>query len=176
LAFLGFLFTPEGIKIDPKRFEKIRILKPARNVKDVKILIGFAQYWKKVCRGFLHTIEPLRRLLQKDVKFEWGPDQDKALQKLKDALLSDVDITFPDLNGRFYLQVDGSKTVIGNAILQMKDGMLRPVAFGGRSFKQYEQKLSACHSELLAILHAIQTYHQFLANGKPFTILSDHCS
>jgi hypothetical protein len=38
----------------------------------------------------------------------------------------------------------------------MKDGMLRPVVFGGRSFKQYEQKLSACHSELLGILHAIQ--------------------
>jgi hypothetical protein len=145
-------------------------------VKDVKILIGFAQYWRKFCRGFSHTMEPLRRLLQKDVKFEWGPDQDKALQKLKDALLSDVVLIFPDLNERFYLQVDGSKTAIGHALLQMKDGMLRPVAFGGRSFKQYEQKLSACHSELLAILHAIQTYHQFLANGKPFTILSDHCS
>jgi hypothetical protein len=110
LVFLGFLFTPEGIRIDPKRFEKIRNLKPARNVKDVKILIGFAQYWKKFCRGFSHTIEPLRRLLQKDVKFEWGPDQDKALQKLKDALLSDVVLIFPDLNERFYLQVDGSKT------------------------------------------------------------------
>jgi hypothetical protein len=105
-----------------------------------------------------------------------GPDQDKALQKLKDALLSDVVLIFLDLNERFYLQVDGSKTAIGHALSQMKDGMLRPVAFGGRSFKQYEQKVSACHSELLAILHAIQTYHQFLANGKPFTILSDHCS
>jgi hypothetical protein len=176
LVFLGFLFTPEGIRIDPKRFEKIRNLKPARNVKDVKILIGFAQYWRKFCRSFSHTIEPLRRLLQKDVKFEWGPDQDKALQKLKDALLSDVVLIFPDLNEKFFVQVDGSKTAIGHALLQMKDGMLRPVAFGGRSFKQYEQKLSACHSELLAILHAIQTYHQFLANGKPFTILSDHCS
>jgi hypothetical protein len=176
LVFLGFLFTPEGIRIDPKRFEKIRNLKPARNVKDVKILIGFAQYWRKFCRGFSQTIEPLRRLLQKDVKFEWGPDQDKALQKLKDALLSDVVLIFPDLNEKFWLQVDGSKSAIGHALLQMKDGVLRPVAFGGRSFKQYEQKLSACHSELLAILHAIETYHQFLANGKPFTILSDHCS
>jgi hypothetical protein len=176
LVFLGFLFTPEGIKIDPKRFEKIRNLKPARNVKDVKILIGFAQYWRKFCRGFSQKITPLRRLLQKDVKFEWGPDQDKALQKLKDALLSDVVLIFPDLNEKFWVQVDGSKSAIGHALLQMKDGVLRPVAFGGRSFKQYEQKLSACHSELLAILHAIETYHQFLANGKPFTILSDHCS
>jgi hypothetical protein len=75
-----------------------------------------------------------------------------------------------------FLQVDASKSALGHSLLQMKDGVLRPVAFGGRSFKQYEQKLSACHSELLAILHAIQTYHQFLANGRPFTILSDHCS
>jgi hypothetical protein len=44
LVFLGFLFTPEGIRIDPKRVEKIRNLKPARNVKDVKSLLGFAQY------------------------------------------------------------------------------------------------------------------------------------
>jgi hypothetical protein len=176
LVFLGFLFTPDGIRIDPKRFEKIRNLKPARNVKDVKSLIGFAQYWKKFCRGFSHTIEPFRRLLQKDVKFEWGPDQDKALQKLKDALLSDVVLIFPDLNEKFWVKVDASKSALGHSLLQMKDGVLRPVAFGGRSFKQYEQKLSACHSELLAILHAIQTYHQFLANGRPFTILSDHCS
>jgi hypothetical protein len=176
LDFLGILFTPEGIRIDRKRFEKIRNLKPARNVRDVKILIGFAQYWRKFCRIFSQTIEPLRRLLQKDVKFEWGRDQDKALQKLEDALLSDVVLIFPDLNEQFFVQVDGSKTAIGHALLQMKDGMLRPVAFGGRSFKKYEQKLSACHSEFLAILHAIQTYHQFLANGKPFTILRDHCS
>jgi hypothetical protein len=176
LVFLGFLFTPEGIRIDPKRFEKIRNLKPARNVKDVKSLLGWAQYWRKFCRGFSYTTGPLRRLLQKDVKFEWGPDQDKALQKLKDALLSDVVLIFRDLNEKFFLQVDASKSALGHSLLQMKDGVLRPVAFGGRSFKQYEQKLSACHSELLAILHAIQTYHQFLANGRPFTILSDHCS
>jgi hypothetical protein len=50
------------------------------------------------------------------------------------------------------------------------------VAFGGRDFKHYEQNLSACHSELIGILHAIQSYHQFLANGKPFTILTDDSS
>jgi hypothetical protein len=116
LVFLGFLFTPEGIRIDPKRFERIRNLKPARNVKDVKSLIGFAQYWKKFCRGFSHMIEPLRRLIQKDVKFEWGPDEDKALQKLKDALLSDVVLFFPDLNDKFWLQVDATKTSLGHAL------------------------------------------------------------
>jgi hypothetical protein len=57
------------------------------------------------------------QVLHKDVKFEWGRDQDIALQKLKDALLSDVGLIFPDLSEKFYLQVDGSKTAIGHALL-----------------------------------------------------------
>jgi hypothetical protein len=36
LVFLGFILTPEGLKVDPKRFEKIRNLKPATNVKKYK--------------------------------------------------------------------------------------------------------------------------------------------
>jgi hypothetical protein len=34
LVFLGFLFTPESLKVHPKRFEKIRNLKSAANVKE----------------------------------------------------------------------------------------------------------------------------------------------
>jgi hypothetical protein len=48
-------------------------------------------------------------MLQKDTPFEWGPDQDKALQKPKDALLSDVVLMLTDLNERFYIQSDASK-------------------------------------------------------------------
>jgi hypothetical protein len=46
----------------------------------------------------------------------------------------------------------------------------------GRPFKHHESKLSAADLELLAILHAVKTYHQFLSNGKKFKIFSDHCS
>jgi hypothetical protein len=42
-VFLGFLLTPEGLKVDPKRFETIRNLKPATNVKEIKMLLGFLQ-------------------------------------------------------------------------------------------------------------------------------------
>jgi hypothetical protein len=63
-VFLGFLFTPEGIRTDPKRFEKIHNLKPARNVRDVKSLLGFAHYWRKFGRGFSHMIEPLAERCQ----------------------------------------------------------------------------------------------------------------
>jgi hypothetical protein len=46
----------------------------------------------------------------------------------------------------------------------------------GRAFKKYEKKLAATDQELVGILHAIESYRQFLSNGQPFVILTDHLS
>jgi hypothetical protein len=46
----------------------------------------------------------------------------------------------------------------------------------GETFKHHDSKLSATDLKLLASLHAVETYHQFLSNGKKFKIFSDHCS
>jgi hypothetical protein len=176
VVFLGFLFTRDGVKVDPKRFDKIRNLKPATNQKEVRHLIGFFLYFRKHLPGFSKIITPLRELLLKDAKFHWGEAQNNALEKLKHLLLQNATLIFPDLNAPFLIMVDASKHAAAHCLLQKKDGVLKPVAFGGRTFKKYEQNLSACDSELIALVHAIQTYHHFLSNGRPFTILTDHCS
>jgi hypothetical protein len=72
--------------------------------------------------------------------------------------------------------VDARKHTAAHCLLQKKDGILRPVACGRQTFKKYEQNLSACDWELIALVHAIQTYHHFPSNGRPFMILSEHCS
>jgi hypothetical protein len=46
----------------------------------------------------------------------------------------------------------------------------------GRAFKKYEKKLAATDQELVGVLHAIESYRQFLSNGQPFVILTDHLS
>jgi hypothetical protein len=70
LVFLGFLFAPEGWQVDPERFEKIHNLRPATNVKEVEMLLGFFQHFRKFLRGFSIISYPLRKLLQKDTPFE----------------------------------------------------------------------------------------------------------
>jgi hypothetical protein len=176
VVFLGFLFIRDDIKVDPKQFDKIRNLKPATNPKEVRHLIGFFLYFRKHLPGFSKIITPLRELLLKDAKFHWGEAQNNALEKLKQLLLQNATLIFPDLNEPFLIMVDASKHSAAHCLLQKKDGVLRPVAFGGRTFKKYVQNISACDSEFIALVHAIQTYHHFLSNGRPFTILSDHCS
>jgi hypothetical protein len=72
--------------------------------------------------------------------------------------------------------VDGSKNSVGHVLAQSQDGVLRPLIFGGRSLRKFEQSGSATHIELIALLDAIKSYHPFLSNGRQFLILTDHVS
>jgi hypothetical protein len=80
------------------------------------------------------------------------------------------------MNKAFPIVTDACKFAAAHVLLQEKDGVQRMVSCGGRPFKSHESKLSAIDLELLAILHAVETNHQFLSNGNRFKIFSDHCS
>jgi RNase H-like domain found in reverse transcriptase/Reverse transcriptase (RNA-dependent DNA polymerase) len=176
VTFLGFKFTSEGMEVDPKRFEKIRNLKPATNVKEMKMLIGFMSFYRKHVSRFAIIVEPLRSLLRKDTPFVWGSAQDQALQKIKDILLQNITLQFPDMNATFYIQTDASHYAIAHSLLQKKDGMLKIVSTGGRTLRPEEKKLCATDLELMGILHALESYKQFIANGNDLVLLTDHCS
>jgi hypothetical protein len=176
VSFLGFKLSSGTIQPDPKRYQKIRDLQPATNVKQVKMLLGYFSYYRRHIRNFSIISAPLRNLLRKDVEFCWSQEHDQALAELKDLLINHGTLHFPDMNKSFSIVTDASKSAAAHVLLQEKDGIQRMVSCGGRPFKHHESKLSATDLELLAILHAVETYHQFLSNGKKFKIFSDHCS
>jgi RNase H-like domain found in reverse transcriptase len=53
---------------------------------------------------------------------------------------------------------------------------MKLVPSGGRALVGTARQMSACDSELAAILDALQSYRQFLSSGVAFTIFTDHCS
>jgi hypothetical protein len=132
ISFLGFEFTSNGVQLDSRRFQKIRDLKPATNVKQVKMLNGFLSYYKKHLPRFAILIAPIRELLKKDVVFHWGDRQNKALEQLKEALIQNVMLHFPDMSKPFTIATDASRIALSHMLMQEKDGLLRPIAFGGK--------------------------------------------
>jgi hypothetical protein len=75
-------------------------------------------------------------------------------------------LIYPNMNEKFYIQPDSSSKAIAHCLLQMKDGVLRPISFGGRALKKHETKMSATDLELIGFLDAILSYKQFISNGK----------
>jgi hypothetical protein len=176
VAFLGFVFSASGIKVDSQRFQKIRNIRPPKSITETRQICGFLKYFRRFIPNFAKILSPIRQLLQKDVPFCWTAEHDQALEKLKELLLQNATLAYPDFNKEFVILVDGSKNSVGHVLAQSQDGFLKPLIFGGRSLRKFEQSGSATHIELIALLKAIKSYHPFLSNGRQFLILSDHLS
>lgn len=176
LNFLAFEFSEQGMKIDSSRFDKIRDIKPAKSVKELRGILGFFTYFKKYCPNFSALTAPWRELLKSDTKFEWSEQQDIVLAKLKEILLQNAVLHYPQMEDTFYLQTDASKFGIGFSLWQKQGKDFKPVSFGGRSLKKHESTLSSTDSELLAVLSGISAYRTYLTGPKEFVILSDNIS
>ena len=83
VSFLGHLVSEEGIRVDPRKIEVIIEWKPTRNVTEVRSFLGLAGYYRRFVKGFLMTVAPMTRLLQKNVKFEWSEKCQASFEKLK---------------------------------------------------------------------------------------------
>ena len=72
VSFLGHIVSEEGIQVDLKKVEVIIEWKPPRNFIKVRSLLGLVGYYRRFVKGFSMTAAPMKRLLQKNVEFEWS--------------------------------------------------------------------------------------------------------
>ena len=70
VSFLRHIVSEEGIQVDPKKVEVIIEWKPPRNVIEVHSFLGLVGYYRRFLKVFSMTASPMRRLLQKNGKFE----------------------------------------------------------------------------------------------------------
>ena len=95
VSFLGYIASNEGIRVDPKKVEVVVEWKPPRNVTEVRSFLGLAGYYRRFVKGFSMIATPMMRLLQKNVKFEWGKECQRSFDKLKEFLTEAQVLTQP---------------------------------------------------------------------------------
>ena len=81
VSFLGHIVLKERIRVDPKKIEVVVEWKPPRNVTEVRSFLGLAGYYRRFVKGFSMIAAPMTRLLQKNVKFEWGEECQRSFDK-----------------------------------------------------------------------------------------------
>lgn len=113
---------------------------------------------------------PLTFLLRKD-GFEWSTDASTAFTNLKTALSSAPVLTLPDFNKTFVVETDASNTGIGAVLMQDN----HPICYISRALGPRHQSLSVYEKELMAMVHAVQSWNAYLAHKK-FIIRTDQKS
>ena len=176
ISFLGFTISKEGVKIDQSRIQPILDLKPPTNVKGVQSIIGLFNYSRQFIKDFASKVQPLYKLLKKDMKkFVWTKECEESLAVLKLALTTAPALAIPDiedLKQSYRVEIDSSAIAWGAVLTQIIDEERKTVAYYSKSIPKYKRRVGASRLEFLGLYHALKHWKQYLINTH-FLVLTD---
>lgn len=109
--------------------------------------------------------------LLKKGAFVWTPEAQACFERFKEIMTTCPVLALPDFSKPFELQCDASGEGIGAVLMQDKDS----IAFESRKLRGPKRSFSIYDKEMLAIMHALAKFKQYLVGGK-FCIKTDHNS
>ena len=173
VAYLGHIVSKDGVKPNPEKIDCIKNYPRPLNTKDIKSFLGLVGYYRKFIPAFSNSSQKLTCLLKKNVDFKWSDTQEEAFQSLKNSLISEPILQYPDFSKSFTLTTDASNFAIGAVLSQGSKHKDLPIAYASRTLNKAESNYSTTEKELLAIVWACQHYRPYLY-GRKFQIVTDH--
>jgi len=103
----------------------------------------------------------------------WEESQEVAFQALKQKLMSQPILQYPDFSREFILTTDASNEGAGAVLSQGQIGKNLPIAYASRKVNKAERNYSTVEKELAAIVWGIKYFRPYLY-GRKFKMFSDH--
>jgi len=128
--FLGYVVATDGVTMNEKKVDSIKLWKAPASLKDIQIFIGFANFYCGFIKSFSALCAPITNLLKGyPKKFSWGKEQQEAFEDLKRRFISAPILCYlyPDLNT--VVEPDASDYALGGILSQLHGKRLHPVAF-----------------------------------------------
>jgi hypothetical protein len=145
VIILGHKCMYEGLVPDDSKTAKVRTWPSCKNITDVCAFLGTAGTMRIWIKSYSHIACPLVDLTCKNVDFVWEEQHDRAMQELKDAIISLsalIPIDYASSHPVF-LAVDSSWHAIGWILSQeCEDGQHRPSHFGSIAWNERESRYS----------------------------------
>ena len=159
IQFLGHIINHGGIRTLPEKTQEISKIKAPRNADEVRTFLRHLNYYRRSIPAFSDLMQPIQKLLKKNVKFEWTEECDAAFKMAKETLMRDPILYHPDPNTPWIIETDASKTAFAGVLLQpythdrIKEKV--PMTFISYNFTGTQQAWSATERELYAIYMAM---------------------
>ena len=174
VVFLGYELSPDGIRTDPAKIEKLKKWPVPRDVRTMRGFLGFASYYRRYVHNFAKIATPLHKLLKNDTEWEWTPQCQEAFRTLCWRLMTAPVLIYPDFTKPFIVETDASKDAVA-AVLAQRDlnGRLHPCAYVSRTTAEYESRYTATELECLALVYALKQFRVYLFQQQ-VTVITDH--
>jgi hypothetical protein len=171
VLFLGHVISAEGIAVDPSKVQEVLEWKSPKSITQIRSFLRLAGYYRRFIPNFSKIAKPMTQLLEKETKFKWSPQCEKAFLTLKKLLTTAPVLAQPDIEKPFDVYCDASDTSIVGVLMQ--DG--RVIAYASRQLRHHEEHYPTHDLELLAVVHALKVWRHYLLDNLVH-IYTDHKS
>jgi hypothetical protein len=175
-TIIGHKCTFEGHMPEESKVQKIRNWPEPTNHTQVRGFLGTCSVLRIFIHDFSCIARPLINLMKKDVPFIFGTEQRKAMQILKDAVLSSPALKHLDYMSKreVILAVDTSNIAIGFILLQVgEDGKRYPSRFRSIALTEVESCYSQAKLELYSLFRVLRMVRVFIFGVKNLTVEVD---
>lgn len=174
LRFLGHVVSKEGVRMDPLKVKSILEQPTPTDVGGIGSFIGLATYYRRFVKDFSKVAEPMIKLLKKNAQFEWGTEQQRAFEELKNRLSTQPKLCHYDPNLPLELRTDASGVGLGAILLHVfPEKEKRVIAYASRKLQAAEKNYGVTELECLAVVWAIDKFRIYL-QGVQFKVVTDH--
>ncbi|CAN6579321.1 unnamed protein product [Malus baccata var. baccata] len=146
---LGHIVSKNGIEVDKSKIDLVK--------------------------DFSKVAQPLCRLLQKDVTFEFTKECTTSFNQLKELLTTTPIIVPPDWSLPFELMCDASDYVLGAVLGQRRDKRPHVIYYASQTLNDAQLNYSTTEKELLAVVFALDKFRSYLI-GTKVIVFTDHAA
>ena len=119
--YLGFIISPEGIKVDPVKTKAIRTWARPTRKKEIQSFLAFCNFYARFIEVLSKIAKPLYQLTEKDKKWEFGEKQQNAFENLIYKLTHAPILAHYDPKKAVIIETDASKYLTAGIVLQIGD-------------------------------------------------------
>ncbi|PKU32205.1 hypothetical protein llap_17490 [Limosa lapponica baueri] len=90
IQFLGIKWQDGCCQMPMDVINKITAMSPPANKKETQAFLGVVGFWRMHIPGYSHIVSPLYEVTRKKNEFRWGPEQQSALEQIKQEIVHAV--------------------------------------------------------------------------------------
>ena len=157
--YMGHRIDSQGLHATEDKLDAITQAPQPTNVQELRAFLGLMNYYGKFIPDRSTLSQPLHNLLCRDTPWKWTEKHAKAIQKIKDILVSSP--VLAHYNPLLPLRLAGDASAYGVISQVTEDGTEQPITFASRTLSKSEQNYS-------------HIWCEEIPPGRKFTLIADH--
>ncbi|GJW04479.1 reverse transcriptase domain-containing protein [Tanacetum coccineum] len=173
--FLGYMISPEGIKLCPDKTEVVLQLPSPRTIKEVQSLNGKLVSLNRFLSKSVEKSLPLFKTLKKCIKksdFHWTPEAEQAFKQLKQHLSELPLLVAPKPKEELIVYLSASHRAISAVLMTERGTIQMPVYFVSRALQGPELNYTPMEKLVLSLVFAAKRLRRYF-QAHPIAVITD---